>query len=370
MISLNKKLIFLFLSIMVHPSCAMDEPIAKTNSIDEIIQQSALPLAHSNSIRKLIWSPDGKYIAGTSHNAPTLSVWDAKGELVWNFYKRWQFIESIAFSPDSTKIAACGTDRNDFKDFIAIFETISGKEKPFLNKFENNIRDFSYNNDGTQIAIGMTQRPSSKEVAWGLIIINADSGAVIQSFCYPDGINALTYSDDGKKLSCALLAPGGKHNSRFVVFDTTSNESLFLKHAGEQIQFLRFYHDNSSKIITCGSQKCLLWNLVTRTILRSFNNEYYLSFRDIALSSDNKKLFLAAGILGLFMDCQPKRPCVAIFCTKTGNIIASFEKESVISIALNPHVSHEDKFVVARWRNNAYMGTLANAIKYYYPPKE
>lgn len=88
-------------------------------------------LRHPGSVTALAFSPDGKWLASTSHNAifqpdRTLRVWDARtGKELrrLDVETDWHWFSSVAFSPDGKNVAA-GSERGP----IRLWDVESGKK--------------------------------------------------------------------------------------------------------------------------------------------------------------------------------------------------------------------------------------------------
>lgn len=80
---------------------AFQEDIAKTT----LVVQSG----HKDGITAVSFSPDGKYIVSGSFDK-TIKLWDNKGNLIKTFNRDPYSISSLAFSPESTTIAAASND--------------------------------------------------------------------------------------------------------------------------------------------------------------------------------------------------------------------------------------------------------------------
>jgi WD40 repeat protein len=328
----------------------MDAPIAQKKSLHEMIKESAIALDSLN-IRKLAWSPDGNYIAGIQTCRPihSVDVCNPTGKKLFVHEYLFDSIDSIAFSPDSTKIAVTGFIQEPAFHGLKIIE-VSDKRLFCSDNFKDT-PCFAYNNTGTRIALAGKQANWPFESENVLQIIDTQTGKVIKQL--EEGpIFALAYSPSGNLLAMSCWRDG---NSWIDFLNTQQYWPMgSLNHGTETIDSLQFYH-NASKIISCSRTRCLLWDLNTSQILRQFTKgfdsdphaeESYLHFTDIALSKDDKKLIAAQS--GIEPLSQGPYYFVTIFNTEagTGEITAEFEKKRVKAIACSPDMK---KIAVAKW---------------------
>ncbi len=331
---------------------AMDAPIVPTKSIDEIIQKNTLRIDLGTVIEKLAWSPDGNYIAGINTNNPSLIVWDTTGKKLWTDHFLFCHTQSISFSPDSNHIAAIGYVYNHGSyrppynpHYLKIVET-TGKSKLRSNQFKN-ISCFAYSNDGKQIAMGVEEADFFDHKKC-LKIIDTQTGKFIKDYLVPEGfISSLAYSHNGTILALCLYEKG----DNIVLLNAVTGIPIKrLNHENESFHSLQFYHNDASKIISCSKNHCLLWDLLTGTIIKDFNKGDHGSttFKSIALSKDNKKLITGKYKNFIPSGTRPREPyyCVTMFNTETGKVIIDFEKDSVNALAYSPDMK---KIVLAKW---------------------
>lgn len=331
---------------------AMDAPAAQTKSIHEIIQKNTVRLDLGTEIKKLAWSPDGNYIAGININNPSLIVWDAAGKKLWTDRFLFSHTQSITFSPDSNHIAAIGYVYNHdslrppyHPHYLKIVETISGNLKLRSDSFKD-ISCFTYSNDGKKIAMA-AEETNYFDIKDILQIMDTQTGKITENYFQKGSISSIAYSHDDTILGLGLYQKG---NNIVLLNAVTCIPIKLLNHENESFHSLQFYHNDISKLISCSKDHCLLWDLRTGTIMKNFNKGDHsgTTFKDIALSKDNKKLITAKRRSFILSGTPPIEPyyCVTMFDTETGAVIVEFEKDDVDALVY----SHDmKKIVLAKW---------------------
>jgi WD40 repeat protein len=364
MISFHTKIILLFIVINIHSfTRSMDPP-----------SPSSIEISNKNTIRtdgfmirKLAWSPDGNYFAGAqnSREIPSLIIWDATGKKIDEYLSLFDSINGLAFSPDSKNLAATGYsysyDLQSYYNphFLKIIARATGTLK-LCSKQYKYITCFSYNNDGTKIAIGTEEAKSNflDKRARNVTIIDSQTGegTILKRDC---SASAVAYSTDGKILA---ISESKDEASTISLLDITSGTQLKIIYPQiiDSIVFLQFYHDDSSKLISHSRTHCFLWDLKTDRLIHNFNKGDADSthFTGVALSKNNKTLITTKHRNCEFNILRPKEPyhCITMFDRETGKIIREWSNENVAAMACSPDMK---KMAIAYWMYTN-MVTLAN----------
>jgi WD40 repeat protein len=108
---------------------------------------------HTGVIRRIAWSPNGKYLATASHDQ-TVRIWDtSSGNCIVVFKGHKDIIYSVAWSPDSKLIASGSGDST-----IRIWDLREQKHKLTINTGKTAAFDLAWLATGNIIVAGLLDR--------------------------------------------------------------------------------------------------------------------------------------------------------------------------------------------------------------------
>jgi WD40 repeat protein len=174
----------------------------------------------------LVWSPDGKLLAGGGTEGP-VRLWDAAtGRETATLKVREGFITSLSFSPDGKRLAG-----NTGKEVI-VWDVATGRRALPLE--EENVGIFlnlAFSPDGRYLGASLADGLKVWDARTGRLIRVIDSGAV-------DGVN-LAFGPDGR------LASAGAGGTVRVWDVTTGQESLVLRGHTAGVHWVAFSPDGA-----------------------------------------------------------------------------------------------------------------------------
>lgn len=205
----------------------------------------------SHCLGPVVFSPDGRLCASAG-DEQTIQVRNGSdGTLVSLLPGHTDFVSSLAFSPDSTKLASGG---GPLEPTIKLWRISDGALLSTLGATTNGVMALAWSPDGTTLASGGDSVEQSIKL-WSAI----DGGLRRTLSGHTNGVTALAFSSDGN-----LLASGGRRFEHVVKVWAVTNGTLFRSLAGHanNIEAVAFApDDNSLASGSSGPNSLKVWRL-------------------------------------------------------------------------------------------------------------
>ena len=270
---------------------------------------------HASGVSSIVFSLNGKRIISGGWDG-MIKVWDpAIGRKVFRRY-RGTGIRQLAFSPDSTRIAACttwgrivlidilngidiltlrghydhwGTDDVAFSPDgsrfasggddgrVYVWNALTGALERTLTGHTGTIRSVAFSADGRRIASG----------SWDdtIKVWDAATGALERTLTgHKDGVRSVTFSPDGSRII------SGGHDGTVRIWDALSGTELLILQGHEWHVWDVSVSPDSKRIASCsGDETIRVWNAATGMELMTLHG-HESEVRTVAFSPDGRRI--------------------------------------------------------------------------------
>ncbi len=211
---------------------------------------------HSNEVRSLAFSPDGKLLATAGGNPGQfgeIKIWDvAAGKELRAWRGHRDNIFAIAFSPDGSKLATCSYDK-----LIKLWDAATGAELKTLKDHTDAVFALVFSPDGKRLASAAADRTVKLwDVATGARLYTLSDAL--------DAVNTLAFHPAGK-----LLAGAGADRSIRVweIGETAGKQVRSLIAHEDAIHALAWSPDGQTLVSTGADRRIKFFEAATLTEL-------------------------------------------------------------------------------------------------------
>jgi WD40 repeat protein len=310
---------------------------------------------HTNRVDAVTYSPDGALLATASADG-TVRTWDARnGNELRTFTLRWgkgNTLGSVAFSPDSRRLAEAGTGGPE----VSIWDVAEGTQKQVLQGLTLGVNSIAYSPDGRHLAAGGRDRTvkiwdcetgqillsleGHEEIIWqvafssdGRLLAVACGGGTVKLWDLADGHEAATLRGHGGNALSVAFEPGGFRlasagsDGSVRLWDVTAppEPTSFRGHL-DSTRIVAF-HPDGTRLATAGKDGTVrLWDAATGEELLTLWGHRQTAY-GVAFSPDGLRLVstdLAGGIW--------------VWDTATGRLLRTLESpgKEVRGVAFRP----------------------------------
>jgi WD40 repeat protein/tetratricopeptide (TPR) repeat protein len=227
---------------------------------------------HSNFVRSVTFSPDGKTLA-TSSDDKTIKLWDAAtSKLLKTLSGHSNAVTSVVFSPDG-KTLATGSDDNTIK----LWNVGTGKPLKTLSGHRSFVTSVVFSPDGKTLATGSDDKTIK---LWDV----ATSKLLKSLIRHSHSIRSVVFSPDGR-----ILATGSDDNTIKLWDVATSKLLKTLSEHSNSVTSVVFSPDGKTLATGSDDNTIKLWDVATSKPLKTLS-EHSNSVLSVVFSPDGKTL--------------------------------------------------------------------------------
>lgn len=222
---------------------------------------------HTSIIVDVAWSPNQQLIASASTDS-TIRLWDVHtGQCLQVLKGHYNSVMVVAFSPDGAFVLSGSSDKA-----IRIWDVHTGKCLHKWKEHNNSISSIAWSPDGAHILSGSYDKT--------IRLWKADTGQCIQVLRgHAGSVMSLSWSSDGK------LALSASYDDTIRLWNVHSGTCIrILKGHKERILRVSFTKDDAQAFSSSADQTLRFWDLSSGQCLRIIETPDYI--RDVKLKRD------------------------------------------------------------------------------------
>ncbi len=241
---------------------------------------SKLPLraftGHSDEVRSVAFSPDGKYVLTGSADT-TVKLWEAAtGQEVRTLNGHTGEISGVTFSPDGKYILTASADTT-----AKLWEVTTGQEMRNLRGHTDEVVSAAFSPDGKYI---FTTGADGAAKLWEVA-----TGQEVRAFGRGDAGLGAAFSPDGKY----MLAGGGRYTAKLWEV-ATGQEVHTLRGHSNWVYGVAFSPDGKYVLTGSLDNTAILWDVVTGQEVYTIRG-HSSSVRSVAFSPDGNYVLTGSG---------------------------------------------------------------------------
>ena len=231
---------------------------------------------HSQQIRGIAWSPDGKHIASASYDN-TVRVWEVtEGGHVYVYLGHFSAVYTVAWSPNGKFIASAGYDQT-----VQVWDPTSGYSIYTYLGHKSTVRGVVWSPDSKRIASG----DENSVQVWDA----ADGGNVYVHPWYNGEVVTVAWSPDGKRIAA------GSTDKTVQIWDAKNGDNPYVYSGHAGTVYAVAWSPNSQRIASGSTDKSVqVWDAKDGSNLYRYVN-HTDSVISVVWSPDGTRIASGAG---------------------------------------------------------------------------
>ena len=235
--------------------------------------------------------------------APALRAEAIVTEPILTFSGHTAYVNSVAFSPDGTKVLTGRDDKT-----ARLWDAATGSCIRTFTGHTSRVFSVAFSPDGTKVLTGSWDKTAR---LW-----DAGTGAHLRTFSgHTSDVTSVAFSPDGTK------ALTGSYDYTARLWDAATGAQIRTFSGNSDFVRSVAFSPDGTNVLTAISENAQLWDATTAVQIRTFSGQYRVD--SVAFSPDGTKVLMGGGTTRL---------CDAA----TGALIRTFHSSTVFSVAYSP----------------------------------
>jgi WD40 repeat protein/tRNA A-37 threonylcarbamoyl transferase component Bud32 len=252
---------------------------------------------HEAEVYGVAFSPDGRFLAsasGEQNGRPTkpseVRVWDLQTGKARTFPGPRLLSVCVAFSPDGSRLAACGGYYHAGPGEIKVWETATGKELYDLRGHPGCVLQVAFSPDGKWLVSGSMPQGSinQRRIGGAIVVWDLETGKAVRNLRGHTGsVTSVTFSPDGNRLASS------SQDATVRLWDARTGQELRIIETPDEVLKVIFKPDGKHLVSVGEDATVRIWDTATGRNVRTLRGHLGPIY-GIVFSPTDGRLFSAS----------------------------------------------------------------------------